>query len=48
MYLSHGFTRLINEFGIVVADETIWPRFCGVLEAAHLITNSSGICPERS
>jgi hypothetical protein len=48
MYLCHGFARLINEFGIVIADEGIWPGLCGILEAAHLIANGFGISSEGS
>jgi hypothetical protein len=48
IYFSHGLPGHINESGIVVADEVIRPGFCGVLEAAHLIANGSGICSEGS
>jgi hypothetical protein len=45
-YFSHCFARLIDEFGVFVADEGVGARFDFILEMTELITNGFGVSAE--
>jgi hypothetical protein len=44
--ICNSFASLVEQFGVVVSNEDIWPFLCEILVAAKDCSNLRGICAE--